>query len=71
MYKSKAGSKDASPAAKKRLLKSRITEAAAGGKITCSRLRKIAEETGVSYNAAGKAADELNIKIKNCDLGCF
>jgi hypothetical protein len=34
-------------------------------------LRKIAEELGVSYKKAGEAANELHIKIKNCDLGCF
>lgn len=56
---------------KQHLLKEQLLKAAGGGKITCARLRKIAEETGVSYKAAGKTADGLNIRIKNCDLGCF
>ena len=41
------------------------------GKIPCSLARKIAEEFGVSYKEVGDAANELNIKIKNCELGCF
>ena len=56
---------------KQKLLAEQVLKAAKDGKITCARLRKIAEETGVSYKAAGKIADELNIRIKNCDLGCF
>ena len=58
-------------ASKEKLLESLINKAARGGRITCARLRKIAEETGVSYKRAGKTADELKIKIKGCDLGCF
>jgi LAO/AO transport system kinase len=53
------------------LLKTRIKERAPHNTITCPSLRKIAEEFGVSYKKAGKAADELKVKIKNCDLGCF
>jgi molybdopterin-guanine dinucleotide biosynthesis protein MobB len=39
--------------------------------ITCSDARKIAEELGVSYIEIGKMANDLKIKIKNCELGCF
>jgi len=44
---------------------------AVDGKLTCSAARKIAEELIVPFGEVGKAADELNIKIKNCELGCF
>lgn len=71
MTKSKAESINISPASKRKLLESHIIKAAPGGKITCARLRKIAENSGVSYRLAGKVADDLNIRIKNCDLGCF
>ena len=71
MIKSKTEPMNISPASKRKLLESRIIKAAPGRRITCARLRNIAEETGVSYKAAGKIADELMIKIKNCDLGCF
>ncbi|MBI5195230.1 MAG: hypothetical protein HZA10_02790 [Nitrospirae bacterium] len=56
-------------------LKKELTESikkkVKGGIITCASLRKIAEEAGISYKEAGNAADELKIKIRNCDLGCF
>jgi hypothetical protein len=39
--------------------------------ISCSLVRKIAEDLCVSYSDVGKAADELEIKIRNCELGCF
>ncbi len=56
-------------------LKKELTESikkkVKGGVITCAVLRKVAEEAGVSYKEAGNAADELKIKIRTCDLGCF
>jgi len=56
---------------KQKSIKTRIKDIAADGKISCPALREIAEEMGITYKKAGKAADELKIKIKNCDLGCF
>lgn len=55
----------------KELIKARVQEKAIEKTISCPVLRKIAEELGVSYKKAGEAANELKIKIKNCDLGCF
>jgi hypothetical protein len=56
-------------------VKDKITEEikkrATGGKLNCAIARKIAEELGVSYKDVGKAADDLQIKITNCQLGCF
>ncbi len=40
-------------------------------RITCSVLRKLAEDTGVPYKVAGAAADAAGVRVKNCDLGCF
>ncbi|MBI4653534.1 MAG: hypothetical protein HY752_00810 [Nitrospirae bacterium] len=48
-----------------------VKEKAKDGKITCAALRKITEEAGIAYKHAGKLANELKIKIRNCDLGCF
>ncbi|MEN8264133.1 MAG: hypothetical protein ABFR82_11775 [Nitrospirota bacterium] len=56
---------------KNKLLENLIKEAAIDGKVNCAVLRKIAEEADVKYKLAGKTADKLKIKIKNCDLGCF
>lgn len=51
----------------KELLKERATDA----RLTCHAARQIAEELKVPYSEVGKAANELKIKIKNCELGCF
>ena len=56
---------------KEKSLETRIKKASLNGIITCAALRKIAEEINASYSEAGKAADDLKIKIRNCDLGCF
>jgi len=40
-------------------------------RIPCKTVRKIAEQAGVSYREAGNLADELGIKITDCELGCF
>lgn len=42
-----------------------------GNAISCSEARTIAEETGLPYFVIGKLADELKVKIRNCELGCF
>jgi len=44
---------------------------AAGGRITCQEARRIAEDLRVPYAEVGRAADELKIRIKDCELGCF
>jgi len=40
-------------------------------RLTCADARKIAEDLGVPYHEVGAVADELGVKIKNCQLGCF
>lgn len=62
---------NSSPMSKEKSLETRIKSTASNGIITCSALRKIAEEINASYSEAGKAADNLKIKVRNCDLGCF
>jgi hypothetical protein len=41
------------------------------GRVTCAVLRKLAEDSGVAYKVAGAAADAADVRVKNCDLGCF
>ena len=58
-----------------------VAEKAVDGRITCPVLRKAAEDTGVSYKEAGAAAivykslfaaaNDADITIINCALGCF
>jgi hypothetical protein len=55
----------------KKELKEEIMKRAGGGKLSCAVARKIAEELHLPYKEVGEAADELGVKIKNCELGCF
>ncbi|MCX8030766.1 MAG: hypothetical protein N3A59_04200 [Thermodesulfovibrionales bacterium] len=44
---------------------------AKNNRISCYDARRIAEEINIPYFEVGKAANELKIKISNCQLGCF
>ena len=48
-----------------------IMKKAVDGKLPCADARKIAEDLGIPYSEVGVIADELGVKIKNCQLGCF
>lgn len=48
-----------------------VREAAKDGRISCTKAHKLGEELGVPLRMIGAAADELGIKIKDCQLGCF
>jgi len=52
-------------------VRTRLLEEAVDGRIECGLARRIAEESGIGYSGLGRIADELKIKIKNCQLGCF
>lgn len=52
-------------------LKNKLQEQSVDGRITCAIARKIAEELGIAYKDVGAAADELGIRIRDCQLGCF
>lgn len=41
------------------------------GKLACATALKLAEELKVSPKRIGQAANELGIKIRACQLGCF
>jgi molybdopterin-guanine dinucleotide biosynthesis protein len=56
---------------KKKEIERMLKERAIDARITCTAARMIAEELSVSYSEIGNAANELKIKIKNCELGCF
>ncbi len=40
-------------------------------KLPCAVARKIARDLSVPYKEVGRVADELKVKITNCELGCF
>ena len=41
------------------------------GSIACAQALALAKELGVTPAAVGGAADDLGIKIRDCQLGCF
>lgn len=47
------------------------SKAESDGRISCPMLRKLAEDHGVPYTVAGACADELQIRVRDCGLGCF
>ena len=52
-------------------LKERIEISLVNGKLPCANALKIAEELSVSPTLVKETADELEIKISQCQLGCF
>ncbi|HMK44457.1 MAG TPA: hypothetical protein VK445_10000 [Dissulfurispiraceae bacterium] len=48
-----------------------LKERSADGRISCTAARGIAEELAVPYALIGAVANELKLKIKHCELGCF
>ncbi len=55
----------------KEKLREEMMKKAVDRKLPCAVARKIAEDFDIPYSEVGAAADELGIKIKNCQLGCF
>jgi hypothetical protein len=55
----------------KEKIRSSLKDNSVRGKIPCPVARRIAEELNVRYEEIGKVADELGIKITDCELGCF
>lgn len=52
-------------------LEKAVREKAKEGKLPCAMCFKIAEEFGISKKEMGEVLNELNIKISQCQLGCF
>ena len=52
-------------------LKTKIQAAAPEGRISCAAAMRLAEELVISRKDLGRLLNELKIKIKQCQLGCF
>jgi len=52
-------------------IRGKIKAAAPAGKIACAEAFRLAEELGLSRQDLGELLDELQIKITQCQLGCF
>jgi len=48
-----------------------VAAAAQEKKISCADAQKLAGELGVEFQVVGAAANQLDIKIHSCQLGCF
>jgi hypothetical protein len=48
-----------------------IKEKAKDGKLPCALCFKIADDFGISKREMGKIFNEIQIKIRQCQLGCF
>ncbi len=48
-----------------------VKKAAPDGKLSCADAHALARVLGVEFIVIGQAANELKIKIRNCQLGCF
>ncbi len=55
----------------KEALIERVKAQTKDGRITCEAAQKIADETGVPRKDVGVLLNELEIKITDCQLGCF
>ncbi len=51
--------------------KIRRTAASHGGKLPCAAAFALSREIEASLKEIGKFCNEENIRIKNCQLGCF
>lgn len=59
------------PGMDREAIKREIEQQAKEGRLTCEQARTLAERLEVPYREVGAACDELNVKIKACQLGCF
>ncbi len=52
-------------------LEETIKGKAKDGKIPCAMCFKIAEDFGISKKEMGNILNEMNVRISQCQLGCF
>lgn len=52
-------------------IKEAVKNEAKDGVLTCHDARALAEKLGVDYGLVGQACDEVGVKVRICELGCF
>ncbi|MHB8846271.1 MAG: hypothetical protein ACYC7L_16175 [Nitrospirota bacterium] len=55
----------------KEALQEAVRKAAVEDRLTCEKAHELGKELDVSLREIGAVCDELNIRIKACQLGCF
>jgi CO dehydrogenase nickel-insertion accessory protein CooC1 len=58
-------------AVSKETLIAAVTKASDDGRLTCEKAHELGKELDVSLEEIGAVCNELNIRIKDCQLGCF
>ena len=48
-----------------------VTQAASDGRLTCEKAHELGKDLGVPLQEIGAVCNELNIRIRDCQLGCF
>ena len=48
-----------------------VRKAAIGGRLSCEKAHELGKELEVTLQEIGAVCNELNIRIKDCQLGCF
>lgn len=52
-------------------LEKKVKEVSENGKLPCAKAFQLAKDQGVGVAEIGKIANKLDIKVINCQLGCF
>ena len=55
----------------KEALQEAVRKAAVEDRLTCEKAHELGKELDVSLREIGAVCNELNIRIKTCQLGCF
>jgi hypothetical protein len=48
-----------------------VRNAAIGGRLSCEMAHTLGKELGVTLQEIGAVCNELDIRIRDCQLGCF
>jgi hypothetical protein len=57
--------------ASKEALREAVIKASSNGRLTCEKAHELGKELDVPLQAIGAICNELSIRIKDCQLGCF
>jgi hypothetical protein len=55
----------------KEILIAAVTRAADDGRLTCEKAHELGKQLDVPLKEIGVVCNELNIRVKDCQLGCF
>lgn len=52
-------------------VKQKLLTLADKGRLTCAEAHQLAEAAGLPLSTIGKLAEDVGVKITDCQLGCF